>query len=103
MRAEDDAAEGCDGGFANIELLFDEKRAQHEQAREATEDHVSQMWPIEIKVIPCHGEIETVAVSARMPVAGDRVVVVLRLSARVFFTPNHSTFNYQLDFRLERR
>jgi hypothetical protein len=69
------------------------------------------MWPIEIKVIPCHGEIETVAVSGRMQVACDRVctapAIVSWLSSAylqgLLFTPNHSTFNYQLDFRLERR
>jgi len=55
MGAEDDAAEGCDGGLTDVELLLDEQRAEHEQRGEATQDHVRHMGLIDIEVFPRHG------------------------------------------------
>ena len=56
MGTENDAANSRDGSFADIKLLLDEERTQHEQARETTEDHVRQMRLIDIQVVPRHGE-----------------------------------------------
>lgn len=56
MGAEDDTANGGDGSFADVQFLLDEQGAQHEQAGETAQDHVSQMRLIDIEVVPGHGE-----------------------------------------------
>lgn len=56
MGAEDDATYGGDGGFTNVEALFDDGRAQHEQAGEAAEDDVYQVRLGDGQVLPRHVE-----------------------------------------------
>ena len=54
MRTEDDADDRRDCCFANVEFLFDDQRAQHEQASEASEDDVHQMGLVDREVFPRH-------------------------------------------------
>ncbi|KAL2002967.1 hypothetical protein VTN02DRAFT_5440 [Thermoascus thermophilus] len=56
MGTEDDAAQRRDGGLADVELLLHEQRAQHEQRREASQDHVRHMGLIDIEMVPGHGD-----------------------------------------------
>lgn len=63
VRAEDDADDGCDGSFADVETFFDEGRAQHEQRGEAAQDDVDQMRSIDREMVPRHGEETVVSVS----------------------------------------
>lgn len=54
--AEDNATECGNSRFTDVQLLLDEQGAQHEQACETAQDHVRQMRPINVQVIPRHGE-----------------------------------------------
>jgi hypothetical protein len=56
MGTENDTTDRGYGGFADIQLLLDEQGAQHEQACETSQDHVSQMRLIDVQMIPRHGE-----------------------------------------------
>lgn len=55
MGSEDDAAEGGDGGLANVHALLDNGRAQHEERGEAAEDNVDQVRLGDVEVVPRHG------------------------------------------------
>lgn len=54
MGAEDDATDGGDGSFTNVQAFLDDGGAQHEQAGEAAEDQVDQMWLGDGEMIPRH-------------------------------------------------
>lgn len=56
VRAKDDSADGGDGCFTYVESFLDERRTQHEQRSEATEDNVDQMRSIDGEVVPRHGD-----------------------------------------------
>ena len=56
MGTEDDAADGSDGGFADVETFFDKGGAEHEEGGEAAKDNVDQMRSIDCETIPCHDE-----------------------------------------------
>jgi hypothetical protein len=56
MWSEDNAADGCNSGFPNIQLLFDEQRNQHEYTGEASEDKVNQMRLIDRQMFPRHDD-----------------------------------------------
>ena len=56
MRAEDDAAKGRNGGFANVELLFDEEGDEHEEGGEAADDEVGPVRLVDGELFPhCGG------------------------------------------------
>ena len=43
MWAENNAADSCHGGFADVQSLFHEERDKHEQAGKASDDKVGPM------------------------------------------------------------
>lgn len=56
MRAEYDAANGCDCCFTNVKTLLDDGGTQHKQAGEAAQDDVHQVRLRDGKVIPRHAD-----------------------------------------------
>lgn len=68
MRAEDDAAQGGDGGFSNVQSFLDDGRAQHEQARESSQDDIHQVGLIDGQVVPRH-----LGCMSFLPLPGDAV------------------------------
>jgi hypothetical protein len=54
MWPENDTAKRGDSSFTDVEALLDYRGAQHEQAREATQDQVDQVRLGNGKVVPRH-------------------------------------------------
>jgi len=54
VRPEDDATNGSDSGFSDVETFLDDRGAKHEQTGETAENDINQMRSVDVYLLPNH-------------------------------------------------